>query len=378
MEKTMTKEEVKLTLEKAIIDLLINEPFYAGVIQELRRKQVEDNTVYYAGIFIEPYPTLVYHERLAKLDKKAINTILKHECLHLLLDSFIRQENREHRKWNIATDLAINSFLNKDIVTSFKGCYPGIKPFEKFQVGLYAEKYYDMLEGNLSKEVFIESSHNQQIDPETSLGREIAKDIIRKAAKDAKSKGQLPYKLEEYIDIFIKRPTVNWKKQLQLLVGTGEKIAKETTWKRPNRRFGVQQKGYRPLRSLDLIVAIDTSGSIQDKEFEEFINEIYGIQKSYKSNITIIECDAEVQKIYKINRYKKIDTKFKGRGGTDFRPVFNWMIDNKKENNILIYFTDSEGRYPEKTKIKTIWVIPQRHYNIKPPFGRVILIPELE
>ena len=97
---------------------------------------------------------------------------------------------------------------------------------------------------------------------------------------------------------------------------------------------------------------------------------------SYKATINIIECDATIQKEYELKPYSKIDTKFKGRGGTDYKPVFD-LLNKKREVDLLIYFTDLycdfDGCNPKGYKI--IWICTSKgNYENKPPFGKLIRI----
>ena len=78
-----------------------------------------------------------------------------------------------------------------------------------------------------------------------------------------------------------------------------------------------------------------------------------------KINLHIIQCDAQIQSDVKITSREEFDDyvrdlEFKGFGGTDFRPVFeyvNEMIEQREFDDLkgLIYFTDGNGTYPKKT-----------------------------
>jgi predicted metal-dependent peptidase len=61
----------------------------------------------------------------------------------------------------------------------------------------------------------------------------------------------------------------------------------------------------------------------------------------------------------------------KGRGGTDFRPVFEYA---KKVNaNGVIYLTDMMGTFPETCSLRTLWVSTEKDQTA--PFGKVIYLP---
>lgn len=116
-------------------------------------------------------------------------------------------------------------------------------------------------------------------------------------------------------------------------------------------------------RIREFVVAIDTSGSTAGDLVQLFVQKTYNILKSTESfftkiNLHIIQCDTVIQEDAKITTQEEFDTylkqmKLHGMGGTDFRPVFeyvNAMVDNREFENLkgLIYFTDGCGVFPQK------------------------------
>lgn len=113
----------------------------------------------------------------------------------------------------------------------------------------------------------------------------------------------------------------------------------------------------------EFVIAIDTSFSVHGDEVQSFLRKTYNILKSTESfstklNLHIIQCDVKVQHDEKITFQAQLDQYMKdmllyGFGGTDFRPVFeyvNQLIENKEFSNLkgLIYFTDGYGTFPER------------------------------
>jgi len=210
--------------------------------------------------------------------------------------------------------------------------------------------------------------------------KEVLKQAIQKAVNETQKssqRGELPAGLEEYIEELLKPPVIPWQVLLKRFVATTIKAGHKMSWKRPSRRFGEEQKGRIPSRKLALTVAIDTSGSIGEDEFQKFIVEIQGIQRSYKSDVTVLECDADVQKEYKLKSWSKVDTKFKGRGGTSFVPIFEYIKKERIKTDVLIYFTDMYGDFPRfPPRYPTLWVSTT---DIdKAPFGKVLQINKQE
>lgn len=116
-------------------------------------------------------------------------------------------------------------------------------------------------------------------------------------------------------------------------------------------------------RIRDFVIAIDTSGSVAGEEVQEFIRRTCDILRQQDSffreiNVHIIQCDSEIQSDYVIRNTADVDRyieemEIRGLGGTDFRPVFDYVDSLTAEGAFsdlkgLIYFTDGLGTFPEK------------------------------
>ena len=126
----------------------------------------------------------------------------------------------------------------------------------------------------------------------------------------------------------------------------------------------VEPLEYKEVRRIrEFVIAIDTSGSVQGDTVQRFLNKTWNILKQQESfssriNLHIIQCDAEIQEDTKITGPEEIDEyiktmRLRGFGGTDFRPVFEYVDRLRREKEFanlggLIYFTDGYGDFPEK------------------------------
>ena len=157
--------------------------------------------------------------------------------------------------------------------------------------------------------------------------------------------------------------------------------------------YGLERYGNMPLiealeyaesyKVEDLVIAIDTSGSCSIEIVEHFLAEIEHILMDKdnffrRMNVHIIQCDARVQShaaIHSIDEWKEYldGLSIKGRGGTDFNPVFDLVAKLQKEGGLkrlkgLLYFTDGKGLYPqEETAYETAFVFTSKAalgYNI--------------
>ncbi|MEE9214878.1 MAG: VWA-like domain-containing protein [Thermodesulfobacteriota bacterium] len=205
---------------------------------------------------------------------------------------------------------------------------------------------------------------------------DIASEVLRQSVAAAKeqterSQGRIPGGLEQYIDELLKPPILPWWRLLKQFVATKIKSGSKRSWKRPNRRFGEDQKGKLPDRKLRIIEVVDTSGSINMKDYQDFTAEMQGLQRIYKTKVTIIECDWDIQRVYELIPNKKVDTKFHGGGGTSFKPPFKYIADKRLNPDLVIYFTDMYGDFPsQKPPYPVLWVSVSDVDTA--PFGQVL------
>lgn len=123
----------------------------------------------------------------------------------------------------------------------------------------------------------------------------------------------------------------------------------------------------------ELVIAIDTSASCKRPTVQRFLQEIYAVlgqQENFfkKLRVHIIQCDCYVQEDVSVTCEKEWKEylrhiKIQGQGGTDFRPVFQYvdkMITDGKLKNLktLLYFTDGDGIYPrEKPDYEAVFLL---------------------
>ena len=129
----------------------------------------------------------------------------------------------------------------------------------------------------------------------------------------------------------------------------------------------------------DFVIAIDTSGSVAGDEVQSFLQKTYNILKDRESfqsriNVHIVQCDAQIQSDEVITSSEDFDRyletmEIRGLGGTDFRPVFEY-VDRLLKDGVfsdlkgLIYFTDGLGIYPpSKPDYRTAFVFVESGYN---------------
>lgn len=355
---------------------------YRFYYYEMKPGEMEIPTM---GVKVENAKLHLYYDKefLDKISLKELEFTLIHEIMHIVslhqnrFNNVVPEENRQEYSlhWNIAADMIINTSILqnttiankkikplKGIVTldqAYKKGYKGkpiTEPLFKWLIREYPKK---------KKNIYIVSLSNSKlstVDDHSFMKKAELKDIDQKFIEDViknavmRGWGSTRGDLVDEINEIAKGKTLNWKQLLRKYANSwayGKGALKYRTWSRRNRRQ-LPLPGYkRPHNKI--AVAIDTSGSIDQEQFEAFFREVEFITRDI-NNFTVLECDTVVQQVshYKRGDYKKM--KLLGRGGTSFQPVFDWLKEHKQTDVLLIYFTDLFASHDiNNYGIRTIW-----------------------
>lgn len=202
------------------------------------------------------------------------------------------------------------------------------------------------------------------------------KKILTEAYTFAKMQGNVPNGVERMVDGLLESK-LNWKELLYKYII--KEIPYDYTYSYPHKKsasVGV----YMPSvvrETVDIMIAIDTSGSISQEELKEFLSEIIAIAKSFSNvRMTLIVADCKVHKVYEVcngNIEKIKSLKMVGGGGTSHIPVYDWILKNKPNARLLVAFTDGWTDYPDREEIRTLWVICKDGVDKSHvPFGQII------
>lgn len=338
-----------------------------------------------------------------ELNMKQMETTIKHEILHIVSQHLIRGKELKDKystlAINMAMDVVVNQYLNYLPPYAITLEYINVKynlnlePYKTFEY--YLEKIQTELdlqeeddEGeeidsneNVAVEFDIEKTHDFW-DESDEVDEKTLKEFTEKIA-DNSQKGSIPIYIEGMIkSLKSSKGELPWNLYLKKLMGTVEANKKKTTTRRnrrqPNR---LDIRGELRGHKAEIAVAIDISGSISDEEFKQAIKEVLSIVKNHNQEITIIECDKEVRRAYKVKSIKDVKDRITTGGGTEFTPVFEYA--NNKRLNLLVYFTDGKGE--ERLKVhprgyKVLWVISGRgeKLSLLQPFGAVKKLSKVE
>lgn len=139
---------------------------------------------------------------------------------------------------------------------------------------------------------------------------------------------------------------------------------RELTRTRPNRRYGFDFMGSHYKFTTKLLVAVDVSGSISDKELSKFFSIINRFFKYGIKNIDVIQFDYNItSSVMNLKKAKK-SIKVTGRGGTSFQPPIDYYTAHKEYDGLII-FTDGYAEIPRPTTYRRIlWVLTnEKTYN---------------
>jgi predicted metal-dependent peptidase len=371
-------QDIYQEIAKQSKTLMLKEPFYGlfliGLNKELRT-DIQTACVTPDNINIK---LCINPEFWLGLEEKTKLAVLKHELLHIAffhLENFERFDNKKLS--NVAADLEINQYIESEYkgdswegLEYNEGIFKSLNLLPKQGTKYYYDAIQQEMDDNPDGDIaqFVNSIemdwHDLWEDMEGMSEAErklIQKQIdhqLKEIASEMKKKnrGFIPNELSQYLDSLfeIKEPVLDWKAYLRRFSSQSTKVFTKKTRYKPNKRF-YGNPTLKIKQRKNTLVAIDTSGSVSEKELLEFFNEIYHIYKS-GTDVTVIECDADIQRIYEY-KGKLEDLSVQGRGGTDFEPVFAYLYKNRDKYNNLIYLTDGECN-PPKTKIlkPVLWV----------------------
>lgn len=381
-------------LAKASKDLMLKEPFYGMFLIMLNKtwdnKKVPTAGVGRNGINYNLYLNETFWDILQEGQKRGL---LKHELLHIAffhLTDFGHMT--DHEIANIAQDIEINQYIDVNdlppgpqLITT----YPELNLEPKKGSNYYYEK---LLQGkqqgncpNLNA-MLAASAAGQQIcitigtgpngtDGETQvpdhgthqefadldeatqkLVKSQTEHILKEVADSVlKSRGTIPGEFQGILDRInaTEPPKFDWKGYLRRFTGGSQKVYTKKTRRKLSKRYP-GNPGLRIKPKRHVLVAVDTSGSVNESELKEFFHEVHHMHKT-GSDVTVIQCDASISNVSPYN--PKNEIKLHGRGGTDFQPVIDYYNEHQHKFTCLVYFTDGECSSPENAKGKILWVL---------------------
>jgi predicted metal-dependent peptidase len=282
----------------------------------------------------------------------------------------LRRGVRESKIWNIAADIVVNGIVMQQGVFEL----PKDGLIDPELEHLSVEEIYELLLKDLSKHPCLSNADLLDRPPGDDLSNKGNGDSLSEAKKAALEAhwrnalqqaaviartvqaGKLPAGMDRELGL-LTSPQLDWRAYLwRYLVQT------PTDFMGFDRRFIGRGLYLETLvgESVQVYVAVDTSGSIDDRELQMFLSEVRGILSAYPYlKCQLYYVDAEAYGPYDLDSYSQIPSP-QGGGGTSFIPFFDKVQENwdGQTQGVCVYLTDGYGSFPEKTpELPVLWVV---------------------
>jgi len=414
LDKKLATARTKLILEK---------PFLGALVLRLPMVRAKDD---WCDATFSNGRKLYYNEHyIDALTPDQTQFVLAHEALHCALSHFARRQNRVQHRWDMACDFAINPMLINDgmkppVDANYMREYDGMTAEEiypmledndndqerELEQNLNPDSdnekdddsggtpdQHDQREGRDQKQKSDSKGQGEEDggarednsdkgdgagkkqegppeegegEPDPLTPQEIEslslqwQQRMASAAQQAIQAGKMGGSMARMVDHLL-QPRLPWR---MLLSRYMTMVARDDyTYMRPSSRRG-DPAVYPSLRSaqLNIVVALDISGSISNNEINEFMSEVDSIKAQMRARITLLVCDSKLADgcpwLFEPWDEFTMPQKFKGGGGTSFKPVMEWAEEQDEAPSLIVYFTDAQGEFPEKEPtFPVVWLV---------------------
>ena len=429
----MSDSELQNKLAAARTRLILDKPFLGALV--LRLPLVAADPEWCQGATTDAKKLYYNQDYINALDIQQTQFVLAKQALHCALSHFARRQHRIKHRWDLACDYAVNPLLINDglkappetlVDDGYEGMtaeeiyhYIGDLDNEDSELDKQSEDPPDNPEdpnkddsnsenadkdnpnknnpnqdGN-DQESSSDDSGDQESQPTSSSGEDGGEEMgglapqpaaltpqeqeelsvqwqqrLAGAAQSAMQAGKLGGAMARMVD-FMLQPKLPWRMLLARYMTASARD--DYSYSRPSSRRG-DPAIFPSLRSSQINVAVgmDISGSVDDKEMNEFLSEIDAIKGNMRARITLLPCDATLAEgapwIFEPWEEINLPESFAGGGGTDFCPVFEWLDTQDQNPDLLVYFTDCKGTFPKiLPSYPVIWLVKGKD---NPPWGQ--------
>lgn len=421
-------------LELLKLFLISKRDVYYGYFMMNMSYKVNFNAETIAGIKLNTYPPVFEANPLllCEFNLNEILYVICHEIDHVILNhpaEMVKANPNQipevYKRFNLAADASVNDRINNEIKTHSykfmsmpKGCITSNSLKKIFNLksikALENYKYYynlikaDEIEDDNQQQMMIDQlkednpdtveiegndypktvsnsenveDHNWEVeDDDYEAIKENTKEFINQSYSmiSEENRGTMPSTFIEDVERINKPPILSWQSILKKYVGTisaGFRKTKTRLNRRQPHRFDLS--GQMNDKTLKIAVALDTSASVTNDDISKIFTEIFAIISKRNYELTILECDSEIQRVYKVRKPSDVQMKVAGRGGTAFTPVIEYVNKDKYfRDSLLIYFTDGYGepKIPKPLTYRNLWVIlgKEKELSLKEPYGAVV------
>ena len=381
-------------IKQARARLILNQVFFGSAALGLQLKEDEHcSTAYTDGVALGYNPLWIETLPLPKIE-----FLVCHEVLHCVLLHPLRIRGLNHKKANIAADYVINGILKRAGLDMPEG---GLYDDKLSAADMTLEKVYRLLPDDNNGDGSGDAQDANQGDGNKKSGLADNSDITGEVREPQSGEKPMTNSDREQLE-------TKWKIETQKAIQAAQTAGKlsgdfarmieaaqatkrdiedclrdfiqrtidnDYTWSKPNRNLIIHDL-YAPRLSgekiPDIVMVLDTSGSINDKQLGYFAAKLNNVLTEYSTIVHVIYCDT---KAYCGEAYEPQDLpiklKPKGYGGTDFRPAFKAVKDMDIDPACLIYLTDGYcDDFPSEPDYPVLWALYGEPRKM--PFGDVV------
>lgn len=399
-------QDIETKLSAARTRLILDTPFLGALVLRLPLQAADPN---WCPTTATDARAFYYNpDYIRDLSPSETQFVLAHEALHCALSHFARRGHRLIHRWDIACDFAINPLLVEEGL-----CPPPNALLLEGLRDMTAEEIYPLLD---DKDDERETQDRHIYDQEPKSGRQSHQasrpkteqsdeaggsqakktptqqqgpaqepeplDEMEKArldqqwrqrlagaAQQARQAGKLGPAMARLVEHALK-PQLPWR--VLLASHLNSRARDDFSYQRPSRREGAAILPSARSSQLELVVALDTSGSLQNEEIGHFLAEVQALKGQLRARVQLLACDNKITEhwVYEPWEEFRAPPKVKGGGGTDFRPVFDFLHRQSPAPELLLYFTDACGHFPaHPPPWSVLWLVKGKE---KTPWGQRI------
>lgn len=393
---TNLDDPVVKAIVAARVNLLLEKPFFGTLATRLT---LVDASAWCKTAATEGRHFYYNREFIKSLTPAQLRFLIGHEVLHVVYDHMGRRGGRDPKIHNMAADYIVNYTLVKEEVGQMP---PGGLYDEKYTDEMTSEEVYDLLEKNstvikMPLDQHLEPGSGDQDGDGSGEGKEIEVRVMGKdgppqlteedlqnirneiraatiQAAQAAGADKTPAGVKRLIDAFT-TPKMDWRALLDTHIQSA--LKDDFTFQKINRRSwnaGVFLPGMSNMNTVDICVAIDTSGSMTKEMLMEILSEVKGIMETFKDfKLTLWTFDTQVYNV-KVFGHDNLDEIMEyepqGGGGTDFEANWEFMQNEGIEPQRFVMFTDGYpgGGWGDPDYCDTLFII-HGSTSIVAPFG---------
>ncbi len=403
---------------EARLSMLFHYPFFGNLAT---RMEVVDATDWCPTAATDGCKLYFNREFVKKLNKKELQFLIAHEILHAVYDHIGRRGIKDPNVWNMAIDYIVNwTLVNERIGEMPKNGLLSTKYTDEWtSEQVYTDLIQNCTKIEMSLDMHLDLSHGDDSQDQNGENGENAgnsssgnssklgvgnnttghsaannkkgppklseqdvqriRNEIRAAVISAArvSAGKVPLGVQRLIETLTK-PKMDWRTMLEAHVASS--LRGDFTYRRFSKKIwstGVVLPSQDQLPTVDVVVAIDTSGSISNMMLTDFLSEVYGIMEQFQDfKLLLMAFDTQVynpQLFTPENKEGVLEYEIRGGGGTQFECVWNYLKNQHITPERLVLFTDGYpyGSWGDENYCSTLFVV-HGNRTVVAPFGQTV------